>query len=264
MLQHRRPANTMSTISIVYAANRKIGLTCLQELLAAGITPLALLLAEGEGASFHDEMHSLLPATPTFSGKTFRSKEGLALLSTLKPDYLISVHFPYIIPPEILALPRIGALNSHPAFLPFNKGWNTPMWAIVEQTPYGATLHWIDEGIDTGDIALQEQIDVPPTITAHALYQRALAAEQRIFHKALPLLKQGALPHIPQIGEGTSHAKGDIRRIQNLDACMDPVMAERIVRGLTTNNLQESAYRTIYGERCCVRMDEPLLKFPPH
>lgn len=258
------PKNGMSTISIIYAANRKIGLTCLQELLAAGVKPLALLLAEGERASFHEEMRALLPLTPTFSGKTFRSEEALALLSTFKPDYLISVHFPYMIPKEALSLPRIGSLNLHPAYLPFNRGWNTPTWAIVDQTPYGATFHWIDEGIDTGPIALQEQIDVPPTITAHALYQQALAAELRIFQKALPLLLQETLPRMSQIGEGTSHAKGDINQIQNLDDIKDPMLAIRIVRGLTTNNLQESAYRTLYDERCCVRMDEPLLKFPPH
>lgn len=239
----------MSTISVLYAANRSIGLECLRSLLSAGITPSALLVAEGAGASFHNEMQSLLPQTPALSGKAFRSPEGLAFLKGLKPDYLISVHFPYIIPKEILSLPRIGALNLHPAYLPFNRGWNTPTWAIVDETPYGATLHWIDEGIDTGDIALQERVDVLPTDTAHSLYQRALAAEHHMFRKAIPLLKERVLPRTPQTGIGTFHAKGDIGRIQDLDACTDPAMAERIVRGLTTNDPDEAAYRMVNGER---------------
>ncbi|MFH1443908.1 MAG: formyltransferase family protein [Candidatus Peregrinibacteria bacterium] len=245
----------MSTISVLYAANRSIGLTCLRSLLAADITPSGLLVAEGEGASFHEEMRALLPHVPTFSGKAFRSPEGLAQLRTLKPDYLISVHFPYIIPKEILALPGIGALNLHPAYLPFNRGWNTPTWAIVDQTPFGATLHWIDEGIDTGDIALQERVNVLPTDTAHELYQRALAAEQRVFETAIPLLKNHSLPRILQQGEGTFHAKGDIEGIRHLDACTDPALAERIVRGLTTNDPNEAAERTINGKSAPVRFE---------
>lgn len=243
----------MSTISVIYAANRSIGLECLRALLAAEIMPLALLVAEGKGASFHEEMRSLLPDTPTLSGKAFRSPEGIALLKNTKPDYLISVHFPYIIPKEILSLPCIGSLNLHPAFLPFNKGWNTPTWAIIDQTPFGGTLHWIDEGIDTGNIALQERIDVLPTETAHELYQRALAAEHRIFKKAIPLLLSRTLPRIPQTEAGTFHAKGDIESIRNLDACMDPALRDRIVRGLTTNNPEETAYRMANGKRCYVR-----------
>ncbi|MFH0851229.1 MAG: formyltransferase family protein [Candidatus Peregrinibacteria bacterium] len=245
----------MSTISIIYAANRPIGLQCLRKMLSAGITPSALLVAEGPAASAHEKMHTLLPDIPIVSGKVFRSPENIALLRSLKPDYLISVHFPYIIPQEIITLPRIGALNLHPAYLPFNRGWNTPTWAIVDRTPFGATLHWIDEGIDTGDIALQECVEVLPTDTADGLYQRALKAEEHIFEKAIPHLKSQTLPRLPQEGEGTSHAKGDIESIRDLDACADPALRERIVRGLTTNDPEEAAYRMIDGKRTPVRFE---------
>ncbi|MDD5041849.1 MAG: formyltransferase family protein [Candidatus Peribacteraceae bacterium] len=243
----------MSAISILYAANRPIGLRCLNMLLTAGLTPAGLLIAEGAGASAQEEMQTLVSGIPVLSGKSFRSPENVELLRSLKPDYLISVHFPYIIPKEILTLPRVGTLNLHPAFLPFNRGWNTPTWAIVEGTPFGATLHWIDEGIDTGNIALQEHVEVLPTDTAHELYQRALQAEERIFERAIPLLQSQSLPRLPQSGEGTSHAKGDIERIRDLDACTDPALRERIVRGLTTNDPEETAYRTIDGKRTPVR-----------
>jgi hypothetical protein len=76
-----------------------------------------------------------------------------------------------------------------------------------------------------------------------------------VFKKAIPMLKNRTLPHIPQTGEGTFHAKGDIERIQNLDACTDPAMAERIVRGLTTNDPREAAYRTVNGKKNPVRFE---------
>jgi methionyl-tRNA formyltransferase len=154
------------------------------------------------------------------------------------------VHFPHIIPSALLNIPSIGALNLHPAYLPWNRGWHTPTWAIYDQTPYGATLHWIDEGLDTGPIALQKRIDILDSDTADALYQRALAAEEELFAEAIPLLLEGTLPKIPQDGEGTSHKKKDIASLRELSNDMTSEEIERRTRALTTNNSDEAAFFT--------------------
>lgn len=226
----------MSTISIVYAANRQIGIDCLNMLLKAGVTPKALLLPE-QGEQ-NDALRNLVPEAPFSIGKTIDA----SLVADC--DYLISVHFPHIIPQAVIDLPRIGALNLHPAYLPWNRGWHTPTWAIVDGTPYGATLHWIDSGIDTGDIAMQKQIDVLDTDTADTLYQRALAAEKEVFAEAIDLLKTHALPRIPQVGDGTSHTKKDIESIRKLSHDMPQEEIEKLTRALTTNNPAEAAYFT--------------------
>ncbi|NOS67633.1 MAG: hypothetical protein HOO67_04695, partial [Candidatus Peribacteraceae bacterium] len=149
---------------IVYAANRRIGAECLRMLVDAGITPVALMIPNGPEAEATDDMRKLLPTVPVFLGKD-GVKEAIQKLPALAPQYLLSVHFPLILPPEILAVPSAGTLNLHPAFLPWNRGWHTPSWAILDGTPYGATLHWIDSGVDTGPIALQRQIEIQPTET---------------------------------------------------------------------------------------------------
>ena len=202
---------------IVFAGNRPIGLQCLCLLLESDIRPIGLMVADGKQAECGDAMRALVPNIPVLSGKTFRESEGIRLLQSLTPDYILSVHFPYILPKAIIDLPRIGTLNLHPAYLPYNRGWHTPTWAIVEGTPYGATLHWIDEGIDTGDIALQKQIPVLTTDTAHSLYLRALKTELEILSEAIPMLILGSLPRIPQVGTGTVHRKSDIESLRRLD-----------------------------------------------
>lgn len=63
--------------------------------------------------------------------------------------------WPNILPKIILNLSKRGFINMHPSLLPFNKGRNPNFWALTEQTPYGVTLLFADEGIDTGDIIAQ-------------------------------------------------------------------------------------------------------------
>ena len=224
----------MSTISICYAANRQIGLDCLKQLIDAEIRISALLLPEN--GELNAAMRALVSDVPVSIGKTIDPQlvEG--------SDYLLSVHFPHIIPQGIIDIPSVGSLNLHPAYLPWNRGWHTPTWAIYDQTPYGATLHWIDDGLDTGPIALQKCIDVLDSDTANVLYQRALASELEVFAEAVRLIQEGVLPSIPQEGEGTSHRKKDIESLRALTSEMSTEEIDRRIRALTTNNPEEAAY----------------------
>lgn len=224
----------MSTISIAFAANRQIGVDCLKILLEEDIVPESLILPEG--GDQNDALRALLPDVPTCEGKDIDP----ALVEG--KDYLLSVHFPHIIKKEILDLPSVGTLNLHPAFLPYNKGWHTPTWAIYDGTPFGVTLHWIDEGIDTGPIALQEVVEVLDNDTAHELYQRGLAAEAELFRSALPMLVAKTLPSIPQEGEGTSHKKEDLESIRCIPGDASDEERDRITRACTTNKPEEAAY----------------------
>lgn len=242
---------------LAYAANRQIGLNILRILLASDWEPVVLVLAKGKAATFDESMRELLPRTPVLAGKIFRESEGIALLRELDIDYFLSVHFPYIIPPTVLELPSVGCLNLHPAYLPYNRGWHTPTWAILDGTPYGATLHWIDEGIDTGDIARQRQVDVRPDDTAHTLYQRVLSVEEELFREAVPQMMSCTLPRIPQDTIGTVHNKNDLASIRKLDFENRPYIQEAItlLRALTTNHDSEAAYFETDGVRYSVQIE---------
>jgi methionyl-tRNA formyltransferase len=66
---------------------------------------------------------------------------------------MISAYFPQILKKEIIALPRLGTLNLHPGWLPSFQGAMVYFWALKQGVPRaGVSLHWIDEGIDTGDL----------------------------------------------------------------------------------------------------------------
>jgi|GEM_PF-244762 len=244
-------------LRIAFAANRNIGLQALRLLLEHGIEPVVLVLPKSKTLDpAVAEMQRTVPHVPVIHGKIFREPKGIEQLQALDLDYFFSVHFPYIIPQSVLDVPRIGGLNLHPAYLPFNRGWHTPSWAILEQTPYGATLHWVDEGTDTGDIALQRRVEVQPTDTADTLYARVLAAEIELLREAIPLLESRALPRIPQEGQGTAHVKSDLTRMRriDLDQHMQARDLLRQIRALTTNRDDEAAYFEVDGERYLVQL----------
>lgn len=242
---------------LIYAANRRIGLRCLEILLEYGWKPLALLVPEGKQGEYVDEMIKIIGDVLVIKGSGFRKPEGVNILRELEPDYILSVHFPYVMPPEVLAIPKIGTLNLHPAYLPYNRGWHTPTWAILDGTPYGATLHWMDEGIDTGPIAIRRELVIHPSDTAHTLYQRVLLLEEELFRNAVPLMASCSLPKVPQEGFGSEHRMADIKRVQYIDLNRYYTAKEllTLLRALTTNRWSEAAYFTFNGVRYRIQVE---------
>jgi methionyl-tRNA formyltransferase len=94
-----------------------------------------------------------------------------ALIGPLEPDLVISAAFPRLIPPEILAIPKIGAVNLHPSPLPAGRGPN-PQRMIYEGAPeLGATLHRTSDEFDTGAILSQRRRPVPVDLHAPDIFQ---------------------------------------------------------------------------------------------
>jgi methionyl-tRNA formyltransferase len=95
---------------------------------------------------------------------------ALPLIEALAPDLILSFTFPYRLPPEILAIPRIAAVNLHPTPLPRYRGPN-PMRMIYDGAPMlGATLHYLDNDFDTGAILSQAEGPMPETLSTETVF----------------------------------------------------------------------------------------------
>src|SRR3989344_1896283 len=248
----------MTAIRLAYAANRSLGVKVLRLLRENGVQPVALMVPSEPRDANIGEMKSMLEnGAPVIEGKAFREPQTRSMLAGLGLDYVLSVHSPYLFTPELLRLPKIGILNLHPALLPYNRGWNTPSGAIVDGTPAGATLHWVNEDLDAGDIALQRKVPLRPDDTADRLYQRLLQAEFEIMREAIPLLRERRLPRQPQETGGSFHKKKDLDGIRelNLDATAKVRDVVNRLRGLTTNAIGESAYFVEDGRRYLIRAE---------
>lgn len=241
-----------------FAGDRDIAVKILKLLLEEGHYPSALMVASEPRQTHASELIALanVPSSYVFSGKQFGTPEAISVLNAMELDYIIGIHFPYIIPKSILGIPRTGVINLHPAFLPWNKGWHTPSWAIIDGTPYGATLHFMSEKLDEGDIIHQKKLDVLPHHTADTLYKKVLLLEYDVFKEALSDLVSLDPPRKKQQEKGTLHHRSDLKTIREINRNENYNAGKLIdlLRGLTTNTGTESAFFEEQGKKYAVNV----------
>ena len=97
-----------------------------------------------------------LPASQVFDGSRLREPATREAINDLNADIGLSVYFGYILRAEFIDMFEKGIVNLHPGYLPYNKGKHTNVWSILDGTPAGVTLHYINVGIDTGDVIAQQ------------------------------------------------------------------------------------------------------------
>lgn len=115
------------------------------------------------------------------------------------PDFLFSFYFRKMIPGRILALARRGALNMHGSLLPAFRGRSPVNWAILKgATETGASLHYMTEQPDAGDLVDQERVPIGPDDDALSVSRRVADAAALVLARSLPRLKAGDAPRIPQ------------------------------------------------------------------
>jgi methionyl-tRNA formyltransferase len=126
-------------------------------------------------------------------------------------DIIVLAWWPYIIKNNIIEIPRIGCLNFHPSLLPFNRGKHYNFWTLVEDTPFGVTLHFVDKGIDSGDIVFQSVIPKTWEDTGESLYYKAQQELVRLFIRCYPTIMSGNIVRTPQdLTIGSYHSSDEI------------------------------------------------------
>ncbi len=113
-------------------------------------------------------------------------------------DLGILAWWPYLIREPVLSLPRVGFLNFHPSLLPYNRGKHPNFWSLVEETPFGASIHWVDDKIDHGDVAFQVAIEKSWEDTGETLYHKAKREIVQLFIDNYSRIRKGMIPRIPQ------------------------------------------------------------------
>ena len=242
---------------IGFGGDRRIALRVLEFLVSEGCVPECLLLA-GEETETHAGAleHCFMEAggKTVFRGREVFSAQSLLSLEKMDLDFLILVHLQYKIPASILSLPKRGVLNLHPAYLPENRGWHTPTWAILNETKFGVTLHFMDQGIDEGDIVHQRELMIEPFDTADSLYQKALDLEYEVFREAWPSLANLSYQRVQQpFLAGEIHKKKDLDmsgvRELKLEESIPVGALIRKLRALTTSRLEEACYFEEGGQK---------------
>lgn len=153
-----------------------------------------------------------------FEGQRLTEPAVLDAIGALQPEFALSIFFGYILRPAFLQLPAAGCINLHPALLPYNRGAHPNVWSIIDGTPAGVTLHYIDAGVDTGDIIAQREVAVEPWDTGATLYRRLENASVELFKLTWPAIRAGSAPRRAQPAAlATAHRAKDLEGLDEID-----------------------------------------------
>ena len=183
---------------------------------------------------------------PVFSPVRVKDEEAVERLRREEPDLIVVAAFGQILSKEILELPRLGCVNVHASLLPHLRGAAPIQWAILEGDEVtGVTIMQMNEGLDTGDILLKEEIAIAPDETGESLYNKLAALGGSLLVRALPAIEKGELTPVRQDDAAASYARMLKRDMGNIDWSLPAASIERLVRGL---NSWPSAYTFWQGK----------------
>ncbi len=133
-----------------------------------------------------------------------------------KKDFLISYGYRHILRKELLGRFPNRVINLHISYLPWNRGADPNLWSFIDDTPRGVTIHYIDAGLDTGDILFQEELGYDPNDTLRTSYEHLTEAIESLFIKVWPEIRVGKAKSYPQPAGGTAHRLKDRDRVEHL------------------------------------------------
>jgi len=131
--------------------------------------------------------------------KNINSEEFMTKIEKYKCDLFVSMSFNQIFKKEIINIPKYKIINCHAGKLPFYRGRNILNWVLInDEKEFGITAHYVDEGIDTGDIILQESHPITDKDDYSTLLLKAYSDCAEILYKAILLFKKGKVKGIQQ------------------------------------------------------------------
>lgn len=162
-------------------------------------------------------------------------------------DLGLLLWWPKIISPSVIRSTKHGFVNTHPSLLPYNRGKHYNFWALVEQCPFGVSLHLVEKGIDCGDLVAQKSIAYTWEDTGETLYRKAIAGMKELFIDTYPRLREQAFATKAQdLSKGSFHVSSELEAASRI-ALDEPVTARRLLNLLRA--------RTFEGRPACVFCD---------
>jgi len=132
---------------------------------------------------------------PVFQPASFKKPEVWEEFRALKPDLGVMAYVIKFVPSDFLNIPTHGTIQYHPSLLPLHRGPSSINWPIIMGSKKtGLTIFWPDDGLDTGPVLLQKEVDILPDDTLGSVY----------FDKLFPLGVAATLEAVDMVKAGTA------------------------------------------------------------
>lgn len=128
---------------------------------------------------------------------------------TVNVDLTVSYTYLYVLPDVLLKTLNYNAVNLHNSYLPWNRGKDPNLWSILDNTPRGVTLHYMEAGLDKGAIITQRLVPLMPNDTLRTSYDALDQAAQIQFQEAFQWYPYWQQMKKRPIGKGNYHSAQD-------------------------------------------------------
>jgi len=163
-----------------------------------------------------------------------KEPETIERIRELNPDLIVTCAFGQILPDSLLAIPKHGTINVHGSLLPKYRGAAPIQWAIINgETKTGITTMLTDSGLDTGDMLLKAEIDIPDDMTAGELHDKMSLLGAEILIKTLKKLEEGTLVPVPQDHSQATLAPRISKDLGRIDWSAPARNIHNLIRGTT-------------------------------
>lgn len=156
----------------------------------------------------------------------------------------LSVNFSTILKPKFLSVFQNGVVNLHPSFLPFNRGHWPEVWAIINNTQAGVSLHYVDKGIDTGAIIKQIAIEVLPEDNGQTICKKTEDAGIKLIKSVWPKILYKKISATSQKIKYYLNKSSDLEKLAmiDFDKKYSAIELINILRALTMPEFIPGAY----------------------
>jgi methionyl-tRNA formyltransferase len=198
-------------MAIIYFGSPALATTPLKALIEAGVEVAAVVTQPdarrgrgGKKTPSPVKAVALEHGIKSFEPISMGDEALIAELLSYKPEFLVVVAYGRLLPKTILDIPSIAPVNLHASLLPRYRGAAPINWAIINgEAETGLTTMLMSEGLDEGDILLEQRISISPDETAKGLGQRMSEAGGPLLLRTLDGLRDGSVRPVPQAGKST-------------------------------------------------------------
>lgn len=191
---------------------------------------------------------------PTGLRKGNDAESSLQVLQELNPDLIVVVAYGQILPKSILDLPKYRCINIHASLLPKYRGAGPIQRCILDgETLTGVTSMYMEEGLDTGDMLIKEEITIGKNMIADELHDALSEMGAEVLLKTIQAIEDGSIVRTPQDDSKSTYAKMITKEMSHLDFSKSAQEVHNIIRGIT-------GFTSLNGKRLKVFRSEILEK----
>ena len=137
---------------------------------------------------------------PVYQPASFKKPEAWNEFKALEPDLCVMAYVTRLVPEEFLNIPTRGTIQYHPSLLPLHRGPSSINWAIIHgDKKTGLSIFWPDNGLDTGPVLMQKEVEITDDDTLGSIYfDKLYPLGVQAMLESVELVKAGKAPKIPQ------------------------------------------------------------------